>query len=125
MNHMPWDQREALLADLAAALADCLAAPRWDPRSARAIGRALSNAGFAQPDVAATTLILLAERLHDLAGPDLNAARRRLPHLQAAVVDGHNAVAHDRALDMHETLLRNSFAARRRTEAEMLRASLH
>lgn len=125
INHMPWDQREALLTDLAATLAVCLTAPQWDPRPARAVGTALAAAGFAQPDVAATTLILLAEHLHNLSSHDSDAARSRLPHLQAAVVSGHHAVAYDLALDGHETLLRNLAAARRRAEAELHRASLY
>lgn len=125
INHMSYRQREALLIDLATALADCVTAPHWDPRPARAVGETLARAGFTQPDVAATTLILLGERLPDLGGPDAGAARHRLPYLQAAVVDGHTAIAHDRALDGHETLLRTLVAARRRTEAQLHRASLY
>lgn len=125
INHMPWAQREGLLIELAAALANCLTAPRWDPRVARAVGMKLANAGFAQPDVSATTLILLAEQLPDLSGNDPDVARRRLPQVQAAVVSGHTAVAHDRALDSHERLLHTAVAARRRTEAALYRASLY
>jgi diguanylate cyclase len=125
INHMPWARREALLIELATTLADCLTAPRWDTRPARAVGMKLANAGFAQPDVSATTLILLDQHLHDLSGDDPDTARRRLPHLQAAVVSGHTAVAHDRALDAHERLLRTAVAERRRAEAALHRASLY
>ncbi|WP_432838271.1 putative bifunctional diguanylate cyclase/phosphodiesterase [Dactylosporangium sp. CA-092794] len=125
INQMPWVQREALLIGLATQLADCLAAPRWDPRPARAVGMALARAGFTQPDVAATTLILFAEYAHELSGSDPGAAGRLLPHLQAAVVGGHTAVAHDLALDGHETLLRAAVTARRQAQVALLQASLY
>ncbi|GAA4773702.1 cyclic Di-GMP phosphodiesterase RmdA [Actinomycetospora chlora] len=110
---MASDELQAHLRELAERVVDAVRADPPRPAAGAAIGRRLVAAHFTGPETVERTLVLLAERLPALYGPEVTPA---VHALTATLAAGYAAALRDRTLDEQEAIRRAVLVARHHTE---------
>lgn len=110
---MAAEELAAHLRELAGLVVDAVLADPPQPDAGAEVGRRLVSAHFTGPATLERTVLLLAERLPTLLGPEVLPAAHALA---GTLAGGYAAALRDRTLDEQEAIRRAVLAARHHTE---------